>query len=204
MMTARLEKQPTGITAFLTRITGIQAFVEYRQKKQDQFRTAQHGEQTDALKRRHDREAQDMDRHYKALARLETRENQSVATAQRRERFRQRAAAGPTIKPEFARAAQGIDIRRGEGDSRAARKGQAARAFAAALAGKPPVTKGDLQAAFERATAGKGGSSGDADTKRPAPADPEKLEQARKLRDDLNRRQTRRGRYPDRDRDRER
>ena len=54
-----------------------------------------------------------------------------------------------------------------------------------------------LQAAFERATAGKAAPSGDADTKGHSP-DPEKLEQARSLRDELNRRQPR----PERDRER--
>ena len=78
VVTARLEKQPKGLAAFLTRITGI---VKYQQKEQDQLRSAQHDRQTEALKRRHDREKQDMDRHYEALCRIETREDKSLHTA---------------------------------------------------------------------------------------------------------------------------
>jgi hypothetical protein len=80
VVTAQLEKQPKGLAAFLTRITGI---VEYKQKEQDQLRSAQHDRQTEALKRRHDREKQDMDWHDMALARLETRENKSLYTGNR-------------------------------------------------------------------------------------------------------------------------
>jgi hypothetical protein len=61
------------------------------------------------------------------------------------------------------------------------------------------LTKGDLQAAFERATAGKSVRKEDTDTAGHAPVDAEKLERARQLRDDLSR-----GPSKDRDRDRER
>ena len=61
-------------------------------------------------------------------------------------------------------------------------------------------TRGELQAAFERATSGKTIRTGDADTKGATPADPEKLEQARELRDQIDRRQPRPG--PERDRER--
>jgi hypothetical protein len=61
------------------------------------------------------------------------------------------------------------------------------------------LTKGDLQAAFERATSGKARPAGDSDTTGHAPADAEKLERARHLRDELSRRQPK-----DRDNDRER
>jgi hypothetical protein len=208
VLDARAAKQPRGMLAFLARITGIQAYITARHSRQDTTREKAHKAEGEALDRRHGRERHEMERLSVNLAAVETRERQSLERALKRHEFqrvREIIADGrisPELKPEFARAAQGTDIRTGEGDSRAARKGQAVRDFAAARAGKPPVTKGDLQAAFERATAAKTGASGDADTKGHAPADPEKLEQARKLRDDLNRRRPRPG--PDKDRDRER
>lgn len=62
-------------------------------------------------------------------------------------------------------------------------------------------TKGDLQAAFERAHAGRTAPKGDSGDGGPAPADPEKLDQAREARDEYLKRQPRR---EDRERDRER
>src|ERR1019366_2817630 len=112
-----------------------------------------------------------------------------------REGYRKLRVRTFALRPEFDKA-----LTRQEATA-AAGGGRAAGLFNRIAAGMG-FTKGDLQAAFERATAGKAVSSGDADTKGHSPADPEKLEQAGQLRDELNRRQPRPG--PDRDRERER
>ncbi|MGA2607203.1 MAG: relaxase/mobilization nuclease domain-containing protein [Terriglobia bacterium] len=203
VLAARAAKQPRGMIAFLSRITGIQAYITARHGRQDAARERAHKADREALDRRHGRDRQEMERRYASLAAVETRERQSLEIALKRQKFqmaREIIAGGRVLpesqlKPEFDRAAQGLDIRKGEGDSRAARKGQAVRDFAAALVGKQPVTKGDLQAAFERAKAAKQPSAGGQEQS-PAP-DPYKLEQARETKADLERRQ--RGHDKDRD-----
>ncbi len=187
--TARLERQPKGLAAFLTRITGIGSIVSWAQNKADQKREAAHKQQTQTLLRHHDRELKEMERHYVALHRLEVRENRSASTAALREGYRKLRVRTFALKPEFDKALTRTEPAAG---------GEAKGLFSRLAAGMR-FTKGDLQAAFERATAAKTGVSGDADTKGHAPADPEKLEQARKLRDELNRRQPRPG--PERDRE---
>ena len=191
---ARLEKQPKGLAAFLTRITGIGSLVSWVKNKADAIREATQKRQTETLLRRHDRELKEMDRHYGALDRLETRENRAADNATQREGYRKLRVRTFELKPEFDKA-----LARQEATGAAGGGGRTVGLFNRLAAGIG-FTKGDLQAAFERATAGKAVSSGDADTKGPAPADPEKLEQARALRDELNRRPPRPG--PDRDRER--
>jgi uncharacterized membrane protein YccC len=162
--------------------------------KADAIREATQKRQTETLLRRHDRELKEMDRHYGALDRLETRENRAADNATQREGYRKLRVRTFELKPEFDKA-----LARQEATGAAGGGGRTVGLFNRLAAGIG-FTKGDLQAAFERATAGKAVSSGDADTKGPAPADPEKLEQARALRDELNRRPPRPG--PDRDRER--
>ena len=190
---SRMERQPKGLAAFLTRITGIGSLVSWVQSKADARREATHKQQTQTLLRHHERELKEMDRHYLALHRLEVRENRSASTAALREGYRKLRVRTFALRPEFDKA-----LTRPEATA-AAGGGKAAGLFNRLAAGMG-FSKGDLQAAFARATAGKAGSSGDADTKGHTPADPEKLEQARQLRDELNRRQPRPG--PDRDRER--
>ena len=195
---SRTERQPKGLAAFLTRITGIGSLVSWVQSKADARREATHKQQTQTLLRHHERELKEMDRHYLALHRLEVRENRSASTAALREGYRKLRVRTFALRPEFDKALKAQEPIRGEAEGGSKKPG-AAGLFNRLAAGMG-FTKGDLQAAFERATAGKTGSSGDADAKGLAPADPEKLEQARSLRDELNRRQPRPG--PDRDRDR--
>jgi hypothetical protein len=190
---SRTERQPKGLAAFLTRITGIGSLVSWVQSKADARREAAHKQQTQTLLRHHDRELKEMDRHYLALHRLEVRENRSASTAVLREGYRKLRVRTFALKPEFEKALARTEATAAAGGGRAA-------GLFNRLASGMGFTKGDLQAAFERATAGKAVSSGDADTKGHTPADPEKLEQARQLRDELNRHQPRPG--PDRDRDR--
>jgi len=194
---ARLETRPKGLTAFLTRITGIGSLVAWAQGKADSKREATQKHHTEALLRHHDRELKEMDRHYQALHRLEVRENRSASTAAQREGYRKLRVRTFELKPEFDKA-----LARQEGTGATGGGGNRAVGLFNRLAAGMGLTKGDLQAAFERATAGKARPSGDTDTKGPSPADPEKLEQARSLRDELDRRQPRPG--PDRGRDRER
>jgi hypothetical protein len=91
--------RPTGLLAFLGRITGIQSVID-----------ARHREQRDALARRHRHELRDIERRCADLASLENRENQSFDTALRREEFHRIAApsdpivqtsAVPSITPVF-------------------------------------------------------------------------------------------------------
>ena len=109
IVSARLQKKPKGFMAFLTRITGIKLVLDARRKQQDKARAAEHRQQTEALQRTHDREMHEMDRRYRALERLDARENRSADMALKREEFQlllqnmQRV-----LKPEFDRAAQGI------------------------------------------------------------------------------------------------
>jgi uncharacterized membrane protein YccC len=164
------------------------------QNKADARREATQKKQTQNLLRHHDRELKEMDRHYLALHRLEVRENRSASTAAQREGYRKLRVRIFELKPEFDKA-----LARQEATTAAGGGGRTVGLFNRLAAGMG-FTKGDLQAAFERATAGKARASGDTDTKGPSPADPEKLEQARQLRDELNRRRPRPG--PDRDRER--
>ena len=192
---ARLQKQPRGFMAFLTRVTGIKLIVDVRHKQQDKARAAEHKQQTEALQRAHGRELHDLDRRERALARLESREDRSVETALKREQFQIHVLKKPpqrALKPEFDKA---IALKEaagtGSGGGLSAKFRQRAEGIG--------FSKGELQAAFERATSGrtKAADSGEGG---PAPADPEKLDEARKVRDQFRSRQPRPG--PDKDRER--
>jgi len=128
---ARLQKQPKGILAFLTRITGIQMITDVRYRKQDERRAEQQKEQAEALKRRHDRELKETDRHYGALDRLEARENRAAKTALHREEFQKiadliRKPPGRELKPDFDRAAKPVLERTGTDDGRTQPEAKAA------------------------------------------------------------------------------
>ncbi len=191
----RQQKQPKGLAAFLTRVTGIGRFVAWAQDKADRKREAAHRHETDALLRRHTRELKEMDRHYGALDRLEARENRAAANAGLREQYRKLRARSFALTPEFEKA-----LSRQEPASTSGGESKKVPGLFNRLASGIGLTKGDLQAAFERATAGKTVRKEDTDTSGHAPADAEKLERARQLRDELSNRQPRPG--PDRDRER--
>jgi len=192
----RQGKQPKGLAAFLTRITGIGRFVAWAQDKADSRREAAHRHETDALIRRHTRELKEMDRHYGALDRLEKRENRAAANAGLREEYRKLRARSFALKPEFEKAMARQEAIGGAADGGKEKAPSLFNRLAAGIG----LTKGDLQAAFERATAGKTVRKEDTDTAGHAPVDAEKLERARQLRDELSSRQPRPG--PDRDRER--
>ena len=227
VISARLAKQPKGIRAFLTLITGVKMITGAVQRKQDTLRAARQKEQAGALQRRHDREIKAMDRHYVALDRLEARENRSVVTAFKREQFQKTVALmkkppGRALTPEFNAAAVGwIGI--GKGDEE--RRGKLKQNFRAAAEGRAPQTKdqettkasklavlfnraqaasgaqkGDLQRAFERAT----GAKQTADQTEGAGVAPDRLAQAEKTKANLEQRQReqkRQGRDRETDRD---
>ena len=189
----RQQKQPKGLGAFLTRINGIGRFVAWAQDKADRKREAAHRHETDALLRRHTRELKEMERHYGALDRLEKRENRAAANAGMREEYRKLRARSFALKPEFDKA---LTRQEPAGTSGG---GSKTPGLFNRLASGIGLTKGDLQAAFERATAGKTVRKEDTDTTGHAPVDAEKLERARQLRDELSHRPAK---TPDRDRER--
>jgi hypothetical protein len=141
IVSARLQKQPKGFMAFLTRITGIKMLVEARQKQQDKDRDAEHRQQAQSLQRTHDRELHEMDRRYHALDRLDARENRAAETALKREEFQLLVQyQHRALKPEFDRAAQQARERAGGEDGRSLKE-------TFDKAAKPPV---DLTEAFNR------------------------------------------------------
>jgi hypothetical protein len=140
--TARLKKQPKGIMAFVARVTGIQLIVEARQKMQDKARAAEHKQQAETLGRTHGRELAEMDRRYRALSRLELREDRSAERAFKRAEFQLLLKKQPqqVLKPEFDRAAQPARGRTGTEDGKPLKE-------TFDKAAKPPL---DLTEAFNR------------------------------------------------------
>jgi hypothetical protein len=119
IVSVRLQKKPKGFMAFLTRITGIKLVLDARQKQQDKARDAEHKQQAQALQRTHDRELHEMDRRYRALERLDSRENRSADMALKREEFQLLLQNSErALKPEFDRAAQGLPGRTTTGDGK--------------------------------------------------------------------------------------
>jgi hypothetical protein len=169
--------------------------VAWARGKADSKRDAAQKQQIETLLRRHDREVKDMDRHYHALARLEVRENRSAANAELRQGYRALRERTFALKPEFDKALAAERKPEG-GDSGGRRTLDLFNRLAAGIG----MSKGDLQAAFERATSGtvKPPDGGGASR---TPVDADELERARKLRDDYERLQAGR---TERDRDRDR
>ena len=206
----RAAKHPTGVLAFLTHITGFDPLTAFRQVREDLRRTVEHRLQKAALARRHRREMQNFKYQERGLDSLDKRERRSLETSLRREGLRQIARQDRSIKPEFAAAAGKTQIKKGDDE----RKEKLKRDFAAAVKaqqtiqarggegeGRRPAapTKADLQRAFERANAARKPSSGEQDhTKQ---ADPDKPEQARKAKEELDQRKPQ---PPGPERDRER
>jgi hypothetical protein len=199
---ARLEKQPKGLTAFLTRITGIGSLLAWAQTKQDQKREALHRHQAETLQRRHGLELKELDRTYRALDRLETRENRSAETALLREGYRKLRVRSFALKPEFQRAAMEQEAVRGEAEGGSKKPGNKTIGLFNRLAAGAGFTKGDLQRAYERAT-GIRPKPGSDDPGRPPQMDEDKLGRARDMKAELERRereQDRDERGPDRER----
>ena len=136
-LAARAEKKPGRIMGFLARITGIKAFRDARQNREDKSRADLHARQLRTLDERHERERRDIRRRERDLAAVETRENQSLEQALKRETFLRAIKRPREITPEFTRAAQPeMERRRGE-DTRT-------------------LDPGDLSATFGRSASGPG------------------------------------------------
>jgi len=98
----RAARQPKGIIALLSRVTGYNAFTTYRQKKHDRKMEEEFKAQKDALDRRHAREMEDFKHRERGLTSLEKRERRSLETTLRREVFRRIAAPEKLPVPEMA------------------------------------------------------------------------------------------------------
>jgi hypothetical protein len=224
VLAARAAKQPRGMLAFLSRITGIKAFIEARQVRQDVAREKAHKAELASLDRRHGRERKDIERQYANLSAVATRERQSLELALKRQEFQRareissgRAADLQTeLKAEFNRAAA-PEAKRAEGDSRAAKKGAAVRDFQAAAdpdkspkktggaeaakarldalsGGAHSFSKRDLQRAFEQAKDVTRKASSSGEREHTEEIDPEARQRAEKAKEDLERRQQARDR----------
>jgi hypothetical protein len=191
----RAAKHPTGVLAFLARVTGFNALTSFRHVPEDLRRKVEQRLQTAALVRRHRREMQNFKHQERALTSLDKRERRSLEIGLRRDGLRQIARQDrSTIRPEFSVAAAGITgIRKGDDG----RKEKLKKDFEAAARGqeatetrggdskglRPAATKGDLQRAFEQARAARKPSSGQQE--HTEGVDPEKLEQARKTKEEI-------------------
>jgi len=190
----RQEKQPKGLAAFLTRITGVGKIVAWAQEKADRKREELHKAETKALLKHQEREIRDMERHSRALDALEARENRSAAMASMREGYRGLRQRTFALKPEFDKA-----LARQQPSSGTSGDARKFSDLFKRIAEGVGFTKGDLQAAFERAHDGKTQPKTSGDGGERAPDNNKDLDRARQLREELQRRQPK-----DRDKDRER
>jgi hypothetical protein len=107
----RYLNRPTGLAAFLGRITGIQLLIrkiqKYRNRKRfktflEEKGTLQMAQRQDqqGLQRHHEMQALDMDRRFRALDQVDQRERASLETALNKERrVRSRARGGHENMP---------------------------------------------------------------------------------------------------------
>lgn len=77
----------TGFKAFFRKLPGISHYIQARQEKLDRIREETHATDVEFLRRAHERQLADFDRHFKALALVEKREQQSLAVELKREDF---------------------------------------------------------------------------------------------------------------------
>ncbi|MGH6879012.1 MAG: relaxase/mobilization nuclease domain-containing protein [Rhizomicrobium sp.] len=207
----RAAKHPTGVLAFLTRVTGFDPVTAFRNVREELRRTVEHRLQTAALARRHRREMQNFKYRERGLASLDKRERRSLETSLRRDGLRQIARQDrSTIRPEFAAAAGRTQITKGDDE----RTQKLKKDFVEAAGGQgttqergggsegtrpDATTKGDLQRAFEQARAARKPSSGQQE--HTPEVDSDKQEQARKAKEELEQRKPQ---PPGPERDRER
>jgi hypothetical protein len=150
----RLRKQPKGLLAFVARITGMKAVTEWKQRRQDQDRQAEHLRQQEALDRRHKRERHEIKRRYRAISLVEARERRSLETRLRREGYREPVPE----KDRDARDRDQTDGGRSEDTGRAGRGGSGggprpAPGVLAPPAQEPrPGIRGRLSRLFRRQT----------------------------------------------------
>lgn len=203
VLAQRQERQPKGVLAFLSRITGITSLIHFGQRIQDQRRTAEHRRQTEALARRHSRELTDFRRRKRALAYVEKREARSLRTTLRREQNRNLKLRQPSLErtalpvspqktsPEFTKAAESISVAPPDGAAKpltnsfaeAARADRLGEALARRAAQKAPQQeRDDLKENAADITTPRGGDPlGDALQRR---AERKKVEQERDRQND--------------------
>ena len=111
VVSERIRRQPKGLTAFLTRITGIRFVIDQLQKQEDRGRIEAQRQESAALQRKHLREQQEIKRRARVLSLVETRERRSLQTTLNRQKIqgigRERRAAELGTTVEAARAGTG-------------------------------------------------------------------------------------------------
>lgn len=88
----RADRQPKGVLAFLSRITGYNAITAWHERREDRKTAQEQQAQKDALARRHEREMESFKHRESGLTALEKRESRSLETSIRRDVFRRIAA----------------------------------------------------------------------------------------------------------------
>ena len=146
----RSARQPKGIVAFLSRITGFEALTAFRRHWQDRKREQEYLQQSAALARKHEREMENFKHQDHGLASLDKRERRSLEIAIRRDVFRTIAAPlklGPVKAKDRATSPELIADER----ARIERARQLAADFRRASRPKTPTL--ELKPAFTEAAA---------------------------------------------------
>lgn len=81
ILTERYQNRPQGLAAFLGRVTGIQAIIDYRHRKQDEKREEIHLKEQKELEQRHKLQTKDLNRQFTALDKIDKREISSLKTS---------------------------------------------------------------------------------------------------------------------------
>jgi hypothetical protein len=93
----RAARQPKGLVAFLSRVTGFDALSAFRRNWQDRQREEEYRQQSAALARKHEREMDNFQHQDHGLTSLDKRERRSLEIAIRRDGFRNIAAPPKTM-----------------------------------------------------------------------------------------------------------
>ncbi len=148
----RAARQPKGVVAFLSRITGFDALTAFRRHWQDRKREAQYLQQYAALARKHEREMENFKHRDHGLTSLDKRERRSLEIAIRRDAFRTIAAPQRT-QDEMARIERArqlaADFRRASQPKTPTPELKPAFSEAAAPPATPPATPQKPEAAPE-------------------------------------------------------
>jgi hypothetical protein len=201
----RAAREPKGLFGFMLRITRFEKIIAARQRKTDMSRAAEQKRETARLKGRHDRELLDAYRRLRDLRAVELRERRSLDLTLRRESLHPRServkdtfagAAKPkldpldilkaarVLKPVFAAAASPDPKQTSAGDTKAPEKPSLSDIFKRALSLAHPLQPDPKPE--------------DKPAAKPVPERDDRLEQAKRLMEDIRRQQ----RGPDKDRNR--
>lgn len=103
--TKRRERESKGLSGFFRKVTGINALIRKKHERQDKTRNAKDLHDMQTLKRRQQRELQDLKQQGRALTSVERREARSLRTKIKREQFRgiihahEQEREGPQLTP---------------------------------------------------------------------------------------------------------